>query len=71
MLSEERQKLSNTGTREIVDYIRTSIEILLNLKMDDNPQHSTHNLSITSSQSNLILKQGKPIVFQAFCRQAT
>jgi len=34
-LGEERQKLKTVQTKVIIDYIRSSIEILLNLKMED------------------------------------
>ncbi len=57
-LAEERRKLHSVDPKVIVDYIRTSIEILLNLKMEDNPQKNggdpgssspPPNISITSS----------------------
>ena len=38
MLNEEKEKLTTTETKIIVDYIRTSIEILLNLKVEDSKQ---------------------------------
>eukprot|EP00347_Sterkiella_histriomuscorum_P022951 403336526 len=75
-LAEERQKLRNVASNVIIDYIRSSIEILLNLKNEDLPgggnngsssnnQHgfniseSLHNISINSSQSNVMMKFNK------------
>ncbi len=48
---EERNKLKSVATKVIVDYIRSSIEILLNLKMEDNNpcnQSSRGDISLSS-----------------------
>lgn len=44
-LNNEKNKLRSIGTCDIIDYIKTSIEILLNLKGD------------SENETNLIKKQ--------------
>ena len=36
MLSKERKKLRDVDSFTILDYIKTSIEILMNMKMEEN-----------------------------------
>jgi hypothetical protein len=66
-LLEERSKLKNVGTKVIVDYIRSSIEILLNLKMEDNNplnQSSKGDISLSSQQTSKIFHMSKIIIWQ-------
>ena len=67
MLKKERKKLKDTDPFTILDYIKTSIEILMNMKMEEsnennndkkqkNPPAAAHNEvsdneSITSSEN--------------------
>ncbi len=43
MLNVEKKKLKNVETLLIVDYVRTSIEILLNLKMEDSRSNMSNS----------------------------
>jgi hypothetical protein len=66
-LLEERIKLKNVGTKVIVDYIRSSIEILLNLKMEDNNplnQSSKGDISLSSQQTSKIFHMSKIIIWR-------
>ncbi len=41
MLAKERKKLKDVDSFTILDYIKTSIEILMNMKMEENGTPST------------------------------
>lgn len=58
-MSEEKGKLEGIATKVIVDYIRTSIEILLNLKGDESGYKTNGYTSNATQQSNLQRMQGK------------
>jgi hypothetical protein len=50
-LDEEKKKLKTIESKVIVDYIRTSIEILLNLKMEGEQQsHNYHSGNTSHTQ---------------------
>jgi hypothetical protein len=57
LLSDEKNKLKGIDTKVIVDYIRTSIEILLNLKVDESNQISAGNYFSGNSQLSNIQKK--------------
>ena len=70
VLQDERLKLKSVGTKVIVDYIRSSIEILLNLKMEDSNLHnqsSKDDISMnTSHQTSKIFQKSKLIFHKVF-----
>lgn len=57
-MKDEKSKLKETETKVIVEYIRTSIEILLNLKVDDSNYNSANYFSSHTQQSNIQKLQG-------------
>ena len=56
MLALERKKLKDTDSFTILDYVKTSIEILMNMKMEENENSDTSNINKQKNknrQSNL------------------
>ena len=41
MLVDERQKLRDTDSLTILDYVKTSLEILMNMKMEERDFHKS------------------------------
>ena len=53
MLSEERDRLRDTNSFTILEYIKTSIEILMNMKMEE---HHDQNQKNKKNKKNKVRK---------------
>ena len=51
MLAKERVKLQDTDAFTILDYIKTSIEILMNMKMEEEPKAKGQTSDSESARS--------------------
>ena len=58
LLTEEKTKLQNTDIILIINYIKTSIEILLNLKDEEEKNNKEETSSLRSEKSPLEVQNG-------------